>query len=131
MPANKESPSVRRRRRLCSARGAYRVVVLLFLIGLGRLLAGCKVGPNYQPPSQPMPEAWKSPPTTQASITVQKPVETARWWTTFNDPTLDSLIKRATASNLTLEVSTQRIREARATVGIVKKSKATITSRWL
>jgi NodT family efflux transporter outer membrane factor (OMF) lipoprotein len=90
------------------------------MIGFNSVLNGCKVGPDYHAPSQSMPEAWKSPPTTQASVTVQKPVEVARWWTTFHDPTLDSLIQRATASNLTLEVATQRIREARGTVGIVR-----------
>jgi NodT family efflux transporter outer membrane factor (OMF) lipoprotein len=41
-----------------------------------------------------------------------------RWWSTFNDPILDSLINRAVRSNLDLLEAQSRIREARATRGI-------------
>jgi len=46
-------------------------------------------------------------------------VDLAHWWTTFNDPLLNSLIDRAAASNLDLKVAEARIREARAQRGIV------------
>jgi multidrug efflux system outer membrane protein len=93
-------------------------VWLMVLLSL--VVCGCKVGPNYQPPKQSMPDRWDSPPTTQASVTVQQPVEIERWWATFNDPILDSLERRAVASNLDLQAATQRIRAARASVGIAK-----------
>ena len=82
------------------------------------VVIGCEVGPNYRAPRQPMPGHWESPPTTQASITVEQPLQIERWWTTFNDPELDSLTRRAVASNYTLEQATERIREARASLGI-------------
>ncbi|HSU67919.1 MAG TPA: efflux transporter outer membrane subunit [Tepidisphaeraceae bacterium] len=80
---------------------------------------GCAVGPNYKTPVQRMPTTWVAPPTTQASVTVQQPLQVERWWTTFNDPQLDSLVRRAVESNLDLQVATERVVEARASLGIV------------
>jgi NodT family efflux transporter outer membrane factor (OMF) lipoprotein len=81
-------------------------------------LAGCEVGPNYHPPQEKVQSNWVSPPTTQASVTVQEPIQIEQWWTTFNDPTLDSLIKRAVLQNLDIESAAERIRQARAEVGV-------------
>ena len=44
--------------------------------------------------------------------------DVARWWTSFNDPALDSLISRATAANLDLQIAGSRVRQARASRGI-------------
>jgi multidrug efflux system outer membrane protein len=93
----------------------------LFWIATGLcagLCAGCAVGPDYHAPAQAMPARWQSLPTTQASVLVQQPVRIERWWTTFNDPELDSLVHRAVASNLNLQLATERILAARAQVGI-------------
>jgi multidrug efflux system outer membrane protein len=100
-----------------------RVISAILAIGFATALAGpsltgCNVGPNYHPPTQPMPAHWESTPATQASNAVQEPVEIERWWTTFHDPNLDSLIHRAVAANLDLEAATERSHEARASVGI-------------
>jgi len=81
-------------------------------------MAGCAVGPNYQRPAQHMPASWTAPPTTQPSITVQQPLRIERWWTTFSDPELDSLVKRAVESNLTFELATERLRQSRALLGV-------------
>jgi NodT family efflux transporter outer membrane factor (OMF) lipoprotein len=90
----------------------------LIAVGLVAMIAGCKVGPNYETPKQHMPAAWVSPPTTRASITVQEPLKVENWWTTFNDPELNSLVERAVKSNLSLAIASERIRAARATVCI-------------
>jgi outer membrane protein, multidrug efflux system len=90
--------------------------------GLG--LAGCEVGPNYHPPQQKAPPTWVAPPTTQASVTVQQPIQVDQWWTTFNDPTLDSLIRRAAAQNLDVQSAAERIREARSSLN------ATTSTFW-
>jgi NodT family efflux transporter outer membrane factor (OMF) lipoprotein len=42
----------------------------------------------------------------------------ASWWKTFNDPELNSLIDRATQSNLDLRITRARVCEARAQYGI-------------
>jgi NodT family efflux transporter outer membrane factor (OMF) lipoprotein len=87
------------------------------------LVAGCKVGPNFDPPQRPMPTNWLPPttaPTTQnASVTTSAPADVARWWGSFNDPVLDSLIARAVESNLDLKQAEARLRQARAQRGVV------------
>ncbi|HSZ54415.1 MAG TPA: efflux transporter outer membrane subunit [Tepidisphaeraceae bacterium] len=84
------------------------------------VLSGCEVGPDYKTPEQHMPSRWVAPPTTQASIAVPEPLQVEQWWTTFNDPELDSLVRRAVQSNLNVQLATQRIRQSRATLGIAK-----------
>jgi len=41
-------------------------------------------------------------------------IDTADWWTTLNDPTLNALIEQAVEANRDLRLATARIREARA-----------------
>jgi outer membrane protein, multidrug efflux system len=76
------------------------------IIAAALIVAGCTVGPNYQPPKTNVPDHFSemAPPTTQA----------VRWWQEFKDPQLDSLIDRATRGNLDLQFAEARIRQARA-----------------
>jgi len=53
------------------------------------------------------------------SFTPEHQAELVRWWTTFDDETLISLVDRAIASNLDLQAAASRIRQARASRGIV------------
>src|SRR5690349_1426378 len=75
--------------------------------------SGCTVGPNYRTPTMPLLDHFGA--TTQP---VTQHVDFARWWTTFNDPVLNSLIDRAAADNLDLKIAAARIREARAQRGV-------------
>jgi NodT family efflux transporter outer membrane factor (OMF) lipoprotein len=79
------------------------------------LIAGCKGGPNFQPPQTPVPAAWVGPVPPEPAPPEQ---DLARWWALFSDPTLTSLIKRAVVSNLDVQVAEARIRQARASRGI-------------
>lgn len=82
------------------------------LNGLALLLAGCAVGPDYQPPHAQTPDSYRDLPSQEAS----KPLSAATnplWWKSFNDPLLDSLINRAIADNLTLQQAVLRIAGAR------------------
>jgi NodT family efflux transporter outer membrane factor (OMF) lipoprotein len=83
--------------------------------------AGCTVGPDYRRPRVDVPVGWVSPmaeapmAATQPSVAVeQPPANLARWWATFDDPVLESLVTRAIESNLDLRVAALRVREARA-----------------
>ncbi len=82
-------------------------------LGVAALLAACSpVGPNYQPPRPALPAAWSGPlAETAAPAGID---ELAHWWTRFNDPLLDSLIKRAVAANPDLKSAEARILQARA-----------------
>ena len=79
-------------------------------------LASCSVGPNYQEPKIAVPASWQEAQQNGVEI---RPVEMTRWWTTFNDPLLDSLVERAVQSNFDLRIAESRIREARASRAVV------------
>jgi NodT family efflux transporter outer membrane factor (OMF) lipoprotein len=84
--------------------------------------AGCKVGPNFKRPRAGVPGGWVGPggdSSGLASVTTAARVEVIEWWTTFDDPILDSLVERAVESNLDLRLATSRIRQARAVRGVV------------
>jgi multidrug efflux system outer membrane protein len=83
----------------------------LAITGLIFLAAGCTVGPNYQKPDLAVPAGWQE---AQQKGVDARSAELARWWSTFNDPLLNSLVERAVRSNLDLRLAEARIREARA-----------------
>jgi NodT family efflux transporter outer membrane factor (OMF) lipoprotein len=87
---------------------AHIVAACLFAI----TIAGCTVGPEYKRPESKAPDHF-------GEVAATKTVDVARWWTTFKDPTLNSLIDRAVAANLDLRLATARIRESRAQRGVV------------
>jgi NodT family efflux transporter outer membrane factor (OMF) lipoprotein len=84
------------------------------------LAAGCAAGPDYVPPKADTPAHWAAAPAdrARASVTTEAEADLARWWSSFNDPTLDSLIERAEKSNLDLRAAVLRIEEARAQRGV-------------
>jgi len=73
--------------------------------------AGCAVGPNYQHPAVNTPAQWSEP---MAGGETNASASLAGWWHKFNDAELDSLINRAVASNLDLQIAQSRVYEARA-----------------
>jgi NodT family efflux transporter outer membrane factor (OMF) lipoprotein len=56
---------------------------------------------------------WTHPPTTQASV-VDEATPPSAWWTTLNDPKLNSLVQSACNGNLSVSIAKSRIAEARA-----------------
>ena len=83
-----------------------RIAVGAALVGL---LSGCTVGPDYQTPKPDVPPSFVS-----ASGQQAKPAAIAetRWWESFHDPVLNSLVERAIAANLDLEFAVTRLQEA-------------------
>jgi NodT family efflux transporter outer membrane factor (OMF) lipoprotein len=84
------------------------------LAALGALLAGCAVGPRYQPPA---------PPTgAEAPLVSVDPAREARaappdaWWRLYDDPRLDALVARAFAANADLAVAEANLSAARASL---------------
>lgn len=82
---------------------------------------GCEVGPNYKPPKIEVParygELGSAPttsPATQRSTVTSDPPRLHAWWTSFGDPTLNSLSERALHANHELAIAASRVREARA-----------------
>ncbi len=91
------------------------MVVVLWIT----LLVGCAaVGPDYKKPETEVPSQWAEMPP-EGLIAVDGAEQFARWWTLFEDPLLDSLIKRAMEGNKELRIARARIREARARRGVI------------
>lgn len=84
---------------------------LLLLLSLS--LVGCTVGPHYVAPDMEVPCAWS--PENAAELSEQS-VDNFRWWESFNDPVLNSLIEMAAQQNLGLHLAMTRIMEARRTL---------------
>jgi NodT family efflux transporter outer membrane factor (OMF) lipoprotein len=83
----------------------------LLLIGA---LAGCAVGPNYQPPKPAVPDAFVATPDPASTVTAPAvAVDAAHWWHSLNDPELDSLVERAIAANPDLQIALDHLQEAR------------------
>ena len=79
------------------------------------VFAGCMVGPDFQRPKTTVSPSWldtQDPRVSTASATYQD------WWTVFNDPILDRLVKQAYRENLPLRTAGVRVLQARAQLGI-------------
>jgi outer membrane protein TolC len=88
----------------------------LFFAGL-LLVSGCLVGPNYQRPEAPVVEIWREA-DTKAFVATSD--ENHRWWASFKDPILDTLVERAYKQNLDLRSAAFRVLAARARAGIAR-----------
>jgi NodT family efflux transporter outer membrane factor (OMF) lipoprotein len=60
-----------------------------------------------------MPDHWIG-----AAAGTETPQDLVKWWTTFGDPNLTSIMDRAIKSNLDLQVAQARVRQARASLGL-------------
>lgn len=80
------------------------------------LLTGCRVGPEYHPPTPQAPAEWKNktPEETQEVVTPN----VCHWWEIFGDPVLNQLERQAVENNPNLEVALARIEEAYAIAGV-------------
>jgi outer membrane protein, multidrug efflux system len=88
------------------------------LLGSLILLTGClSVGPDYQRPDVELPDAWRG---AAANDALPASAATSRWWTLYNDATLERLVDEAYAHNHDLVIAAARVEEARAQLGIAR-----------
>lgn len=89
--------------------------------------AACTVGPNYAKPELPTPAAYSEraggqPGANLSTVTAESaPID--RWWSRFNDPVLDGLVRRALADNLTVAQVRARLRQAREQLAVARAAK--------
>jgi len=78
------------------------------------MLSGCaKLGPDFTGiGNPPIPAKWKKHGEKKSDSTIEK------WWQTFNDPTLNTLVNKTYAQNLDIKSAGLRIVQARAALGI-------------
>jgi multidrug efflux system outer membrane protein len=86
---------------------------LAALSPLALLLADCVVGPQYKRPELATPQQFRL----QLSPAEAASFADLPFWSVFNDPVLDDLIKEGLAHNYDLQVAVARIEQARNLVG--------------
>ena len=96
-------------------------------------LSGCVVGPNFDPPAPPSTTRYVSPDETKAgegSAPLAAPPQDIElgekvaidWWTLFQSPDLDLLVKQAVAGSLTLESAKARLAQAREAIDVASSA---------
>ena len=85
------------------------------LAGAPLLVFGCAVGPDYVPPAPEVPAAWRGELPGGAA---GGGADLAAWWSAFDDPRLEDLVRRAVRGNLELAEAWGRWNEARAARGL-------------
>jgi len=103
-----------------TARRPLRGLRTLGVAGAVLLVAACApVGPNYVRPAVPVPAGYKEARLQGSTPGVSTAVPSAgKWWSIYNDPTLDALVSQVAVSNQTLAASAARVAEAGALVRV-------------
>jgi NodT family efflux transporter outer membrane factor (OMF) lipoprotein len=81
--------------------------------GVAAGLCGCTVGPDYQFPEVAVPALFGSASREVVSQDTAPQPEAIRWWQTLHDPELTSLVERAIACNLDIEIALTRMQAVR------------------
>lgn len=83
------------------------------------LLTGCTLGPKYKRPAVAVPDTYRglapeAAPQSTSSLADEK------WWTIFQDPQLQILIREALAQNYDMRIAAARVLQAQAALGITR-----------
>lgn len=91
------------------------------------MLAGCAVGPDYQRPDAPVPQAFKEASDTMPAWTgdwktaePQDAMSRPDWWRVFNDPALDALMSQVQVSNQNIKAAEAVYRQAGASLAAAR-----------
>jgi NodT family efflux transporter outer membrane factor (OMF) lipoprotein len=89
--------------------------LIIFWLGVGAMITGCAVGPNYQRPATVDVSSYKEAegwvPAAPADA-----LERGPWWLLFNDALLDQLQARVEVSNQNVAIAVAAYAQARALV---------------
>lgn len=87
------------------------LIVLLLAIAS----TGCTLGPLNERPPVTSPEVWREAPTA-----TDESLANLEWWSIYDDPVLQDLIRQALDNNHDYRVAIERVIEARARYGVQK-----------
>jgi multidrug efflux system outer membrane protein len=82
-------------------------------------MTGCTVGPEYKRPQVTVPDTYRglvpdASPQTVASLGDEK------WWSVYQDPQLQALIREALAQNYDVRIAATRVLQAQEALGITR-----------
>lgn len=100
----------------------------LVLFSCAFLLAGCTVGPKYHRPAIDTPSAYRGETPAQTSSASVESLGNEKWWTVFQDPVLQQLIRTALKQNYDLQIAASRVLQAQAELGITRSNQFPIVS---
>lgn len=100
----------------------------LALFSCALLLAGCTVGPNYHRPAINTPGAYRGETAVQTSSASVGSLGNEKWWTVFQDPVLQQLIRIALKQNYDIQIAATRVLQAQAELEITRSSQFPIVS---
>lgn len=84
------------------------------------LLAGCKVGPNYQRPAVDAPGAYRRAATDTIAISGTNSLGDLGWWSVYDDPQMRAYIAEALTNNWDIKIAAARVLEAEASAQITR-----------
>jgi multidrug efflux system outer membrane protein len=85
------------------------------------VLCGCVQGPNYTRPKVNVPPSFHGQDNAAASASTES-LGNAKWWTVFEDPELQKLIRAALEQNYDVRIAATRVLEARESVTIARSN---------
>lgn len=94
--------------------GQYSIRAILATVLACLAIAGCSVGPDFEPPKSPTPEVFNRTQTAQAPSKAVEAQFGPEWWTLFNDPVLNGLEKQLAGANLDVAAASARLLQSRA-----------------
>jgi multidrug efflux system outer membrane protein len=92
--------------------------VLLGILAVLVLGAGCTMGPKYKRPTVNVPATYRAAPTEQTALSLGN----EQWWQVYQDPVLTQLIHTALTQNYDVRIAATRVLEAQAQLGITRSN---------
>jgi len=96
--------------------------LIALMLAVGSAQAGpLTIGPDYHPPTNAVANVYKA--TELGAWKEGAPLDNVpkgSWWTTFNDPELNSLESQSTDANQNLRAAMARVEQARATARVAR-----------
>jgi len=83
-------------------------------IALALALSGCAIGPDYLRPAALLPSLFAESKPAESVAIAPNPAIDPRWWTLFDDATLNDLVDQALANNADLRLAVARVEQADA-----------------
>jgi multidrug efflux system outer membrane protein len=93
--------------------------------------AACTLGPNYQRPKVDVPATYRGRVATSPAPPSVESLGNEKWWSVFQDPVLQQLIRTALLHNYDVQIAASRVIQAQAQLGITRSNQYPVVSAGL